>query len=115
MSDWSDDYPSLEARSTFLYTTYTPPYTFITDNVHDAYLLDRKFEDGVYPGHEADRQLRAESMLYEDMQRAQWRDLKGKREEDEMMRNDADAEDAADADAEDGENAAVPPVSPSSP
>ncbi|CUG91714.1 metallopeptidase, putative [Bodo saltans] len=104
MSDWSDDYPSLEARSTFLYTTYTPPYTFVTDNVHDAYLLDRKFEDGIYPGHEADRKLRTDSMLYEDMQRAQWRDLKGKTEEDQMMRDGV----STSPDDEDDQAAPVP-------
>lgn len=81
MSDWCDDYPSLEARSTFLYTTFTPPYTFLTESVHDAYVLDRKFEDGIYPGHEMDRQLRVENLAFEELQRMQWQDVKQKMQE----------------------------------
>lgn len=77
MSDWSDDYPSLEARSTFLYTTFTPPYTFRTESVDDANLLDRKFEDGIYPGCEHDRQMRIENVAFQSIQRDRWR-----REED---------------------------------
>ncbi|KEG08097.1 putative peptide deformylase [Trypanosoma grayi] len=73
MSDWSDDYPSLEARSTYLYTTFIPPYTFVTDDVEDAQLLDRKFEDGVYPGCEHERRMRIENAALEELQRAQWR------------------------------------------
>lgn len=76
MSDWSDDYPTLEARSTFLYTTFTPPYTFQTDAVHDANMLDRKFEDNIYPGHEMDKQLRIANVAYEEVQRAQWKMVK---------------------------------------
>nr|CCC92891.1 unnamed protein product [Trypanosoma congolense IL3000] len=81
MSEWPDDYPSLEARSTFLYTTFTPPYTFTTDNVDDAQLLDRKFEDGIYPGCELDRRMRIESAAMEELQRAKWR-MEKTRDED---------------------------------
>lgn len=80
MSDWSDDYPSLEARSTFLYTIFTPPYQFATDSVDDANLLDRKFEDGVYPGCEQDRQMRIESAAVEELQRSKWRKEKQKQQ-----------------------------------
>ncbi|RNF01965.1 metalloprotease-like protein [Trypanosoma rangeli] len=83
MSDWSDDYPSLEARSTYLYTTYTPPYTFLTDNVEDAQLLDRKFEDGIYPGCEHDRRMRIENAALEELQRAQWRMEKTRGDEED--------------------------------
>nr|AAQ57593.1 putative peptide deformylase [Trypanosoma brucei] len=83
MSEWPDDYPSLEARSTFLYTTFTPPYTFITDSVEDAQLLDRKFEDGIYPGCEHDRRMRIESAAFEELQRAQWRMEKTREENSE--------------------------------
>eukprot|EP00759_Apiculatamorpha_spiralis_P017666 PhF_6_TR23801/c0_g1_i1/m.33314/K01462/PDF, def; peptide deformylase len=31
MSNWQKDFPSLEARSTCLYTLFTPPYTFVSD------------------------------------------------------------------------------------
>ncbi|ORC85401.1 metalloprotease-like protein [Trypanosoma theileri] len=83
MSDWSDDYPSLEARSTYLYTTFTPPYTFVTDNVEDAQLLDRKFEDGIYPGCEHERRMRIESAALEELQREQWRMEKTRDTEDD--------------------------------
>jgi peptide deformylase len=91
MSDWSDDFPSLEARSTFLYTTFTPPYTFLTEGVHDAYLLDRKFEDGIYPGHEMDRQQRVEDLAFEELKRAQWRRMKEKMHEEDVSAPHADA------------------------
>ncbi|KPI83247.1 hypothetical protein ABL78_7726 [Leptomonas seymouri] len=81
MSDWNDDYPSLEARSTYLYTIFTPPYHFLTDAVEDGNLLDRKFEDGVYPGCELDRQQRIESAAVEELQRKQWRSEKKKQME----------------------------------
>lgn len=73
MSDWSDDYPSLEARSTFLYTIFTPPYTFKTDSVSDGNLLDRKFEDGIYPGSAFDREMRIQSAAMEEVKRAKWK------------------------------------------
>ncbi|AYU75862.1 Peptide_deformylase_2_-_putative [Leishmania infantum] len=81
MSDWSDDYPSLEARSTFLYTIFTPPYHFVSDAVPDGNLLDRKFEDGIYPGCEQDRQQRIELAAMEEIQRNAWRKEKAKRKE----------------------------------
>lgn len=76
MSDWSDDYPSLEARSTFLYTTYTPPFTFAADAVWDSNLLDRKFEDNIYPGHEMDKQLRIINAANDEIQKMKWRLMK---------------------------------------
>ncbi|RNF20740.1 metalloprotease-like protein [Trypanosoma conorhini] len=106
MSDWADDYPSLEARSTYLYTTYTPPYTFLTDNVEDAQLLDRKFEDGIYPGCEHDRRMRIESAAFEELQRAQWRMEKTRGDEDDpsqCMRDTAgDQQHQEDAEDEEG-------------
>ncbi|EKG01813.1 metalloprotease-like protein, putative,polypeptide deformylase, putative [Trypanosoma cruzi] len=93
MSEWSDDYPSLEARSTYLYTTYTPPYTFTTDNVEDAQLLDRKFEDGIYPGCEHDRRMRIESAALEELQRAQWRMEKACSEEGDSTQCMRDTDD----------------------
>ncbi|KAG5507919.1 hypothetical protein JIQ42_07213 [Leishmania sp. Namibia] len=78
MSDWSDDYPSLEARSTFLYTIFTPPYHFASDSVPDGNLLDRRFEDGIYPGCEQDRQQRIELTAMEENQRNAWRREKAK-------------------------------------
>ncbi|KAG5487517.1 hypothetical protein LSCM1_07473 [Leishmania martiniquensis] len=83
MSEWSDDYPSLEARSTFLYTTFTPPYHFTTDSVPDGNLLDRRFEDGIYPGCEQDRQQRIELRALEESQRDAWQREKAKREKGE--------------------------------
>eukprot|EP00796_Vickermania_ingenoplastis_P009113 gene9113-6404_t len=73
MSDWSDDYPSLEARSTFLYTCFTPPFTFTSFGVEDANLLDRHLEDGIYPGKERDEQMRIEHAALEQLQRDRWR------------------------------------------
>jgi peptide deformylase len=53
VSQWADDWPSLEARSTFLYNIFTPPVTFETDpSVKDADFMTRKFEMRVYPGVE---------------------------------------------------------------
>jgi peptide deformylase len=52
MSDWEIDMPSLEARSTNLYTSFIAPATFIAEHVPDANLLQRHYEDGVFPGHE---------------------------------------------------------------
>lgn len=72
MSDWPDDYPSLEARSTFMYTTFTPPYSFETDEVYDSNMLDRKFEDGVYPGHEHDMAARINTTAHAETQRELW-------------------------------------------
>lgn len=92
MSDWSDDYPSLEARSTYLYTTFTPPHTFVTDIVEDAQLLDRKFEDGVYPGCELDRRMRIENAALEELQRAQWRMEKERGEEGDAGQRMREAE-----------------------
>ncbi|CAD2220243.1 Polypeptide deformylase, putative [Angomonas deanei] len=79
MSDWSDDYPSLEARSTYLYTIFVPPYGFLQDpSVTDARLIERKFEDGVYPGAEHERRIRIESAAIEELQRKRWAEEKGK-------------------------------------
>lgn len=72
MSDWSDDYPSLEARSTFLYTLFTPPFSFVSYGVDDANLLDRHLEDGVYPGKERDAQMRIEHAAMEQVMRTRW-------------------------------------------
>ncbi|KAG8343463.1 metalloprotease-like protein [Trypanosoma vivax] len=101
MSEWPDDYPSLEARSTFLYTTFTPPYTFTTDQVEDAQLLDRKFEDGVYPGCEHDRRMRIESAAFEELQRSRWR------MEKESIFNDSENGDACEDEAEETLGAAT--------
>lgn len=78
MSDWPDDYPSLEARSTFMYTTFTPPYSFETDEVVDSNMLDRKFEDGVYPGHEHDMAVRINTTAHMETQREMWMHQKAK-------------------------------------
>jgi hypothetical protein len=94
MSDWSDDYPSLEARSTFLYTIFTPPYHFVTDAVDDGNLLDRKFEDGVYPGCEQDRQQRIESTAAEELQRRAWR-MEKKKQQDAAQQQQPEADAAA--------------------
>lgn len=73
MSDWSDDYPSMEARSTFLYTCFTPPFQFSSYGVEDANLLDRHLEDGVYPGREHDEALRLEHAAVDQLLRDRWR------------------------------------------
>nr|CAJ2466766.1 unnamed protein product [Leishmania braziliensis] len=103
MSDWSDDYPSLEARSTFLYTIFTPPYHFVSDAVPDGNLLDRKFEDGIYPGCVQDHQQRIELTAMAEIQRNAWRREKAKREESDRQRSHGDVpaeeEDGSDADA----------------
>jgi peptide deformylase len=52
MSEWADDFPSIEARSTNLYTIYIPPMTFKPEYLPDAQLLDRQYQDKIYPGHE---------------------------------------------------------------
>jgi peptide deformylase len=57
MSEWADDYPSLEARSTNLYTIFIPPTTFLPEYLEDAALLDRQYSDGIYPGHEVFEQM----------------------------------------------------------
>ncbi|KAK7198508.1 Peptide deformylase 2 [Novymonas esmeraldas] len=109
MSDWSDDYPSLEARSTYLYTVFTPPYTFDTDSVPDGNLLDRKFEDGIYPGCEQDRQQRIELTALEEVQRRAWRKEKAKHtatsapEQQQQQRDgDGGGGGSGDGDADDG-------------
>lgn len=78
MSDWSDDYPSLEARSTFLYNIFTPPYSFEAYSVQDGNLLDRKYEDGVYPGWEHDRQMRIQNAAHDMLLRNRYRAEKRK-------------------------------------
>jgi hypothetical protein len=105
MSDWSDDFPSLEARSTFLYTTFTPPHTFATDSsVRDAQLLDAVFDHGIYPGCQFDEEHRIEQA---EWGRQQWgkerhaysRDAAtGERmpEVQKMILEDEDAVDSAD-------------------
>ena len=52
MSDWPDDFPSIEARSTFLYNVFVPPTGMEVDGLPDADLIKRRFEDRVYPGSE---------------------------------------------------------------
>eukprot|EP00758_Cryptobia_borreli_P004553 Tbor_TRINITY_DN4450_c0_g2::TRINITY_DN4450_c0_g2_i1::g.8068::m.8068/K01462/PDF, def; peptide deformylase len=76
MSDWPDDFPSLEARSTYMYTTFSPPYTFETDEVTDANMLDRKFEDGIYPGHEQDKLVCADRASFMEEQKNLWQHQK---------------------------------------
>eukprot|EP00009_Paramoeba_aestuarina_P012359 CAMPEP_0201528688 /NCGR_PEP_ID=MMETSP0161_2-20130828/39259_1 /ASSEMBLY_ACC=CAM_ASM_000251 /TAXON_ID=180227 /ORGANISM="Neoparamoeba aestuarina, Strain SoJaBio B1-5/56/2" /LENGTH=266 /DNA_ID=CAMNT_0047930111 /DNA_START=57 /DNA_END=853 /DNA_ORIENTATION=- len=50
MSQWKDDFPSIEARSTYLYTIYTPPFTFETETPVKSSFLERAFDNEVYPG-----------------------------------------------------------------
>lgn len=52
MSDWAEDYPSIEARSTNLYTLFFPPYKFQSNYLKDSELLKRHYEDNIFPGHE---------------------------------------------------------------
>lgn len=52
MSDWAEDYPSIEARSTNLYTLFFPPYKFNANYVEDSEILKRHYEDNIFPGHE---------------------------------------------------------------
>ncbi|CCW67544.1 unnamed protein product [Phytomonas sp. Hart1] len=77
MGDWSDDFPSLEARSTFLYSIFTPPYNFSTESVPDANLLHRKYEDGIYPGCEHDNHMRYQSAMSEIQQQEKWKKNSG--------------------------------------
>lgn len=60
MSDWADDYPSLEARSTNLYSLFFPPMKFVATFLENSELLKRHYEDNVYPGHEIVRDGAAE-------------------------------------------------------
>ena len=74
VTEWSDDWPSLEARSTFLYTLYTPPVSFVPDAVTDADFMDRKFDKRIYPGMEMEGVLTppstdAERRYYSDLWR----------------------------------------------
>lgn len=89
MSDWSDDYPSLEARSTFLYTLFTPPFSFLSYGVDDANLLDRHLEDGIYPGKERDAQIRIEHAVMEQVLRGRW----AKEKERQTMQQDGSGTD----------------------
>lgn len=57
MSDWADDYPSIEARSTFINNIYAPPTTMLAEALPDARFMDRKYEDGIYPGMEINQQM----------------------------------------------------------
>jgi hypothetical protein len=57
VSQWSDDWPSLEARSTFIYNIHTPPLRFEADSVQDADFMTRKFSSRVYPGMEFEGML----------------------------------------------------------
>jgi peptide deformylase len=60
MSAWRDDFPSLEARSTNLYTLYVPPLTLQPEALPESNLLKRHYEDQVYPGHRAVQRQNAE-------------------------------------------------------
>ncbi|KAG5511677.1 hypothetical protein JKF63_07274 [Porcisia hertigi] len=106
MSDWSDDYPSLEARSTFLYTIFTPPYHFMSYAVPDGNLLDRRFEDGIYPGCAQDRQQRIEMSAMDAIQRNAWRKEKARRQEESSQDSSGDAVGRAEDDAADAAAAA---------
>lgn len=66
MSEWADDFPSVEARSTNLYTIYIPPTTFLPEYLPDADLLNRQYTDLIYPGHET-----MEAMIREEKQQQQ--------------------------------------------
>ena len=57
MSMWKSDFPSIEARSTCLYTTYTPPFTFDTAIPIKASFIDRTIDDEVYPGIQFDEAM----------------------------------------------------------
>lgn len=52
MSDWAEDYPSIEARSTNLYTLFFPPFKFVPHFLPDSEMMKRHYEDNVFPGHE---------------------------------------------------------------
>jgi peptide deformylase len=52
MSDWAEDYPSIEARSTNLYTLFFAPHKFVANFVEDSEMLKRHYEDNIFPGHE---------------------------------------------------------------
>lgn len=84
MSDWPSGVPSVEARSTFLYTSFTPPYSFEPDvDVADSAFMDRRFEQRIYPGWEQDDKIRGREAVF----RLRW-----KREQ--MARGETAAEDA---------------------
>jgi peptide deformylase len=52
MSDWAEDYPSIEARSTNLYSLFFPPHTVKAHYLEDSELLKRHYEDNIFPGFE---------------------------------------------------------------
>lgn len=52
MSDWAEDYPSIEARSTNLYSLFFPPHKTKAHYLDDSELLKRHYEDNIFPGFE---------------------------------------------------------------
>jgi peptide deformylase len=53
MSDWAEDFPSIEARSTNLYTLFFAPHRFVPHFLEDSELMKRHYEDNVFPGYES--------------------------------------------------------------
>ena len=68
MSDWAEDFPSIEARSTNLYTLYFAPLKFVPHFLPESDIIKRHYEDNIFPGHElvrkcADEETRHHSAL----------------------------------------------------
>ena len=57
MSQWDYDFPSLEARSTYLYSMYTPPFTFRAEVPPKSGFIDRILDEQVYPGVHFDEEM----------------------------------------------------------
>ena len=57
MSSWEDDYPSIEARSTNIYSIFTPPYTFRSEVPLKSAFIDRIMDEEVYPGVDFDIEM----------------------------------------------------------
>lgn len=85
MSEWEDDFPSVEARSTFLYTVFVPPTGMLSEGLPDAALLDRKFEDKVYPGYEVDVNYLSASRLHEEEIREMYKKMKRDSEAQDLV------------------------------
>lgn len=89
MSDWEDDFPSIEARSTSLYTLLVPahlraadecgssgrrrPLQLLSEYLPNSDFLRRRFEDGIYPGCHVDQRLLEEDKALE----SQMQDMAG--------------------------------------
>ena len=54
MEQWPVDFPSIEARSTQLYSLYRPPYTIQMDSLPESNFLYRTFGQEIYPGKDED-------------------------------------------------------------